>query len=216
MAHGRGEMPSSASNNYVDGACAMSSRLIIQLPDVAEDNTCSEEENEDQFVGVRNRKLTEKGRSYQTEIEIKSFKSMRSTFTGTMRRTLLLRGQCNELPTCEQEFSNVQVLWNQFTDAYNEVREIEVREIVESDELAIVRDIWEQVCGEWFNFEKDVRDEIKYLEETVLESCPVKSKGSKLNKSIKSLKSKSSVDSEHSSKVDKYKFQQEEAALKVS
>ena len=101
-------------------------------------------------------------------------------------------------------------MWNEFTDAYNEIREI-----VESNELAIVRDIWEQVCGEWFNFEKEVRDEIKYLEQTVLESCSVRSTGSKLNKSIKSLKSKSSVDSEHSNKVDKFKLQQEEAALKV-
>ena len=159
---------------------------------------------------VRNRKLNEKGRAYQTEIKIKSFKSLRSTFTGTMRKTLLLRGQCNKLPTWKQEFSKAQVLWNEFTDAYNEIREI-----VESDELAIIRDIWEQVCGEWFNFEKDVRDENKYLEQTVLESCSVRSKGSKLNRSIKSLKSKSSVDSEHSNKVDKYKLQQEEAALKV-
>ena len=60
-----------------------------------------------------------------------------------------------------------------------------------------------------------MRDEIKYLEQTVLESCSVRSKGSKLNKSIKSLKSKSGVDSGHSNKVDKYKLQQEEAALKV-
>ena len=36
-----------------------------------------------------------------------------------------------------------------------------------------------------------------------------------MNKRIKSLKSKSSVNSEHSNKVDKYKLQQEEAALKV-
>ena len=36
-----------------------------------------------------------------------------------------------------------------------------------------------------------------------------------MSKSIKSLKSISSVDSEHSNKVDKYKLQQEEAALKV-
>ena len=176
------KLPRSASNNYLDDACEMSSRLIIELPDVAEDIACFEEENEDQFVGVRNRKLTEKGRAYQTEIKIKSFKSRRSTFTGTMRRTLLLRVQCNELPTWKQEFSKVQVLWNEFTDAYNEIREI-----VESEELAIVRDIWEQVCGEWFNFEKDVRDEIKYLEQTVLESCSVRSKGSKLNKVSKVL-----------------------------
>ena len=49
-----------------------------------------------------------------------------------------------------------------------------------------------------------------------LESCSARSKGSKLNKSIKSLKSKSSVNSEHSNKVDKYKLQQKEAALKVT
>ena len=83
-------MVSSASNNYLDGACEMSSRLIVELPDVDEDKAYSEEKNKDQFVEVRNRKLTEKGRSYQTEINIKLFKSMRSTFTGTMRKTLLL------------------------------------------------------------------------------------------------------------------------------
>ena len=147
LADGRGEVVSSASNNYLDGACEMSSRLIVELPYVVEDKAYSEEENEDQFVEVRNRRLTEKGRSYQTEIKIKSFKSMRSTFTG----------QCNELPTWKQEFSRAQVLWNDFTDAYNEIREI-----VESDELTIVRNIWEQVCGDWFNFEKDARDEIKH------------------------------------------------------
>ena len=172
LADGHGKVVSFASNNYLDGACEMYSCLIVELPDVAGDNACSEEENEDQFVEVRNRKLTEKDRSYQTEIKIKSFKSMRSTFTGAMRKTLLLRGQCNELPTWKQEFRKAQVLWNEFTDVYNEIREI-----VESDELAIVRDIWEQVCGEWFNFEKDARDESKYFEQTVLESCSVRSKG---------------------------------------
>ena len=90
LADGRGEVVSSASNNYLDGACEMSSRLIVELPDVDEDKAYSEEKNKDQFVEVRNRKLTEKGRSYQTEINIKLFKSMRSTFTGTMRKTLLL------------------------------------------------------------------------------------------------------------------------------
>ena len=99
MADGRGEVVSSVSNNYLDGVCKMFSHLIVELPDVAENKASPEEENEDQFVEVRNRKLTEKGRSYQTKIKIKLFKSMRSTFTGKMRKTLLLRGQCNELPT---------------------------------------------------------------------------------------------------------------------
>ena len=72
-------------------------------------------------------------------------------------------------------------------------------------ELAKVRNIWEQVCGEWSDFERDVRDEIKYLEQTVLESNPVISKRSKTTKSVKL---KSSSDSVLSTKVDKYKLLQ--------
>ena len=75
--------------------------------------------------------------------------------------------------------------------------------------------MWDQACGEWSNFERDVRDEIKYLEQTVLESGSVISKGSKMSKSAKSVKSKSSVDTVLSTKVEKYKLKQEEAALKV-
>ena len=52
-------------------------------------------------------------------------------------------------------------------------------ETAQDDELAKVRNIWEQVCGEWSDFERDVRDEIKSLEQTVLESNSVTSKGSK-------------------------------------
>ena len=55
MADGRGEVVSSATNNYLDGAYEMSSRLIVELPDVDEDKACFEAENEDQFVEVRNR-----------------------------------------------------------------------------------------------------------------------------------------------------------------
>lgn len=61
----------------------------------------------------------------------------------------------------------------------------EIREIVQDDELENVRDIWEQACGECSNFERDVRDEIKYLEQAVLESGSVSSKGSRISKSSK-------------------------------
>ena len=64
-------------------------------------------------------------------------------------------------------------------------------------------------------FERDVRDEIKYLEKTVLEFNSVISKGSKRSKTTKSVKSKSSSDSVLSTKVNKYKLLQEESALKV-
>ena len=205
-----GEVVSSASNDHLDNTGVKSSRLIVDLSEIAEKEAFIDQETEKHLFEVRSRKLTERGQSYQTEIKVKSFKSKRSIFTGTLRKTLLLRGQCNELPTWKQEFSKAQVLWNEFTDAYHEISEI-----VQDEELANVKDIWEQVCGEWSNFERDVRDEIKYLEQTVLESGSVSSKGSKKSKLAKSVKSKSSVDTVCSTKVDKYKLQQEEAALKV-
>ena len=95
-------------------------------------------------------------------------------------------------------------------DVYNDILET-----VQDDEVAKVRNIWEQVCGEWSDFERDVRDEIKYLEQTVLESNSVISKGSKRSKTTKRVKLKSSSDSVLSTKVDKYELLQEEAALKV-
>ena len=50
MADGRGEVVSSASNNYLDGACEMSSRLIVELPDVDEDKACFEAETKINFL----------------------------------------------------------------------------------------------------------------------------------------------------------------------
>ena len=88
-------------------------------------------------------------------------------------------------------------------------------ETVQDEELAKVRNIWEPVCGEWSDFERDVRDEIKYLEQTVSDSNSVISERSNRSKTTKSDKSKSSSDSVPSTKVDKYKLLQEEAALKV-
>ena len=42
-----------------------------------------------------------------------------------------------------------------------------------------------QVYAEWSNFKRDARDEIKYLEQAVLESNSVSSKGSKKSKLAK-------------------------------
>ena len=58
-----------------------------------------------------------------------------------------------------------------------------------------------------------MRNEIRYLEQKALESGSVSSKGSKKSKLTKT--NKKSVDTVLSTKVDKYKLQQEEAALKV-
>ena len=80
-------------------------------------------ENEQHLSEVRSRKPTEKGQSYQNELKLNSFKNKRSSFTGTLRRTLLFRGHCNELSKLKQELSKAQVLWNEFVDAYNDILE---------------------------------------------------------------------------------------------
>ena len=99
------EVVSSASNICLDDrtsdsvpnkgeVCEKSSRLIVDLTETDEDKLFIEQEGESQMVEVRSRKLTEKGRYYQTEVKVKTFKSKKSMFSGTLRKTLLLRGQC--------------------------------------------------------------------------------------------------------------------------
>ena len=156
----RDQVVSSTSNIYLDGlsdslrykedVCEKTLRLVVYLTETAEDKIFTEQENEQQMVEVRSRKLNEKGRYYQTEVKVKAFKSKKPSFTGTLRKTLLPRGQCNELPTWKQEFSRVQVLWSELTDAYNEIREF-----AQEEEFANVRDTSEQVCGEWKSEDRD-------------------------------------------------------------
>ena len=78
-----------------------------------------------------------------------------------------------------------------------------------------VEAIWEQVCREWYDFDKHAGEEIKYLEQPMLDSGSVSSKGSKKSKLAKSFKSRTSVNTVLSTRADKCKQQQEEAALKV-
>ena len=49
-------------------------------------------ENEQHLSEVRMRKLTE--RINQNDLKLNSFKNKRSSFTGTLRKTLLFRGNC--------------------------------------------------------------------------------------------------------------------------
>ena len=92
----RDEVVSSASNicldertsdsvHYKEDVCQKSSRLIVDLTETDEDKLIIEQEGESQMVEVRSRKLTEKGRYYQTEVKIKMFKCKKSTFSGTLR-----------------------------------------------------------------------------------------------------------------------------------
>ena len=69
-------------------------------------------ENELHLPEVRSRKLTEKSQFYQNDLKLNSFKNKRSSFTGTLRKTLLLRGHCSKLSKWKKELSKAQVLWN--------------------------------------------------------------------------------------------------------
>ena len=89
-----GEVVSSASNNCLDDVCEKSSPLIVDLSENAENKGFFHVENEQHSSEVRIRKLTEKGQSYQNDIKLNSFKNKRSSFTGTLRKTLLFRGNC--------------------------------------------------------------------------------------------------------------------------
>ena len=122
---------------------------------------------------------------------------------------MFLRGSCCQI-SMKQEFSKAQVLWSEIGDTYSEIIEI-----AQDYEMRNVEAIWEQVCREWYDFEKDAREEIKYLEQTMLDSGSVSSKGSKKSKLAKSVKSRTSVNTVLSTRADKCKLQQEEAALKV-
>ena len=201
---------SSTSNVYVDDVYEKSSPLTVDLSKTAENKAFIEHENEELMSEVRSRKLTEKGRSYQVENLVKSFKSQKTTLVGTLRKTLLLRGSCCEIGIWKQEFSKAQVLSNEIGDIHSEIIEI-----AQDHEMKNVEAIWEQVCREWYDFERDAREQIKYLEQTMLDSGSFSSKGSRKSKLAKSVKSRTSVNTVLSTRADKCKLQQEEATLKV-
>lgn len=109
----------------------------------------------------------------------------------------------------KQELSKAQVLGSEFEDLYPEIKEV-----AHGQEIVSVNAIWEQVHSEWRNFESDVMEEIKYLEQATLESCSTSSKG--LNRSkISKQSGQSTTNSESQTKIDKYELQKEKAALKV-
>ena len=134
MSDVRVEIVSSTSNNCLDDVCEKSSPLIVDLLENAKDKGFFHVEKEQHLPEVHSRKLTEKGQSYQNDLKLNSFKNKKSSFMGTLRKTLLLRGHCSELSKWKQELSKAQVLWNEFVDAHNDILET-----VQDDELAKVR-----------------------------------------------------------------------------
>ena len=157
----------------------------------------------------QSRKLTEKGLQYQIDMKVNSFKSKKTALNKTLRKTLLLRGKCSKVYVRKQELGKAQVLGSEFEDLYHEIKEV-----AQGQEIVSVNAIWEQVHSEWRNFESDVMEEIKYLEQATLESCSTSSKGSNRSK-ISKQSGRSTTNSESQTKIDKYELQKEKAALKV-
>lgn len=142
-------------------------------------------------------------------MKVNSLKSKKTALTKTLRKTLLLRGKCSKVYVRKQELSKAQVLGSEFEDLYPEIKEV-----AQGQEIVSVNAIWEQVHSEWRNFESDVMEEIKYLEQATLESCSTSSKGSNRSK-ISKQSGRSTTNSESQTKIDKYELQKEKAALKV-
>lgn len=155
----------------------------------------------------QSRKLTEKGLQYQIDMKVNSLKSKKTALTKTLRKTLLLQGKCSKVHVRKQELS--KVLGSEFEDLYHEIKEV-----AQGQEIVSVNAIWEQVHSEWRNFESDVMEEIKYLEQATLESCSTSSKGSNRSK-ISKQSGQSTTNSESQTKIVKYELQKEKAALKV-
>lgn len=140
-------------------------------------------------------------------MKVNSLKSKKTALTKTLRKTLLLRGKCSKVYVRKQELS--KVLGSEFEDLYHEIKEV-----AQGQEIVSVNAIWEQVHSEWRNFESDVMEEIKYLEQATLESCSISSNGSNRSK-ISKQSGRSTTNSESQTKIDKYELQKEKAALKV-
>lgn len=157
----------------------------------------------------QSRKLTEKGLQYQIDMKVNSLKSKKTALNKTLRKTLLLRGKCSKVYVRKQELGKAQVLGSEFEDLYPEIKEV-----AQGQEIVSVNAIWEQVHSEWRNFESDVMEEIKYLEQATLESCSTSSKGSNRSK-ISKQSGRSTTNSESQTRIDKYELQKEKAALNV-
>ena len=157
----------------------------------------------------QSRKLTEKGLQYQIDMKVNSLKSKKTALNKTLRKTLLLRGKCSKVYVRKQELGKAQVLGSEFEDLYHEIKEV-----AQGQEIVSVNAIWEQVHSEWRNFESDVMEEIKYLEQATLESCSTSSKGSNRSK-ISKQSGRSTTNSESQTRIDKYELQKEKAALNV-
>ena len=156
----------------------------------------------------RTRTLTEKGYAYQLETKSRALKSKQSELTKLMRSTLLLRGHNNDVSAWKRELSRCQILWSEFGDIYNEIKEI-----CKETDLLPINSVWGQVCSEWNNFELTANSEIQYLQEVRTETVSKSSKNT--HRTRKSRKSKASSIFTSTTENEKYELQKEEAALKI-
>ena len=57
-------------------------------------------------------------------MKVDSLKSKKTVLTKTLRKTLLLRGECSKVYVRKQELSKAQVLGSEFEDLYHEIKEV--------------------------------------------------------------------------------------------
>ena len=189
------------TRNSTDFMAMNQSSEVDQVHEARADNETLEEHS-------RTRKLTEKGLEYHVNQKTRNLKAKKQQFTKQVRSTLLLRGQERHVDRIKQEFSKAQVLLGEFYDILQELRDI-----ANDHDINEAICLKEQIEWEWRDFEKDMRDEIKYLENLMQEEQRLETCSRVSSKSKKSNRSSSTKAS--SVKSSKLYLEQEQAALKV-
>jgi hypothetical protein len=168
---------------------------------------------EETFVEVpRTRKLTEKGLQYQVNLKTKSLKAKRLELIKQVRSTLLLRGQSENAGSIKYELGKAQVLLGEFYDNFEELKCIvNSREDIITEAMRIK----DQTECEWREFERDIKAEIKYLEQLNIEQQRSEVRSCVSSKSKRSTRSSTMKSRTSSVKSTKLYLEQKQAALSV-
>ena len=158
----------------------------------------------------RTRKLTEKGLQYQVNLKTKNLKAKRLELIKQVRSTLLLRGQNEQAGTIKYELSKAQVLLGEFHDIFEELKCIVNSREEDINEAMCIK---EQTECEWRDFERDIKAEIRYLEQLNIEQQKLEVRSCVSSKSKRSTRS--SMTKTSSVKSAKLYLEQKQAALSV-
>ena len=177
----------------------------------AEEKDSAEPERES-----RKRIPTEKGYSYILDLKIKNFKAKRAALIKRIRATLQQRGQSSNLVEFKKELSEAQVIYSEFKDVVNDIKEL----VYPEENLENINRVIQETGREWLNFETEIRNEIKHLEQIQLQKTETISQISrKSSHHLSRSQSRSSNRSKRycvsSLKEEKFRLKKEDAALKI-